>query len=105
MIFFAEESVSCAGVCLHYVVDDVVAVAVDLVVLVPVVVVAAVFVAAVVVAVLPLLSLPSLLLLLLLLLLLSLLSLLLVVPRERTVEILIVRFLLFASIDSVDLPR
>lgn len=101
MIFFAEESVSCAGVCLHYVVDDVVAVAVDLVVLVPVVVVAAVFVAAVVVAVLPLLSLPS----LLLLLLLSLLSLLLVVPRERTVEILIVRFLLFASIDSVDLPK
>lgn len=99
MIFFAEESVSCAGVCLHYVVDDVVAVAVDLVVLVPVVVVAAVFVAAVVVAVLPLLSLPS------LLLLLSLLSLLLVVPRERTVEILIVRFLLFASIDSVDLPK
>lgn len=99
MIFFAEESVSCAGVCLHYVFDDVVAVAVDLVVLVPVVVVAAVFVAAVVVAVLPLLSLPS------LLLLLSLLSLLLVVPRERTVEILIVRFLLFASIDSVDLPR
>ena len=126
MIFFAEESVSCAGVCLHYVVDDVVAVAVDIVVLVLVVVVAAVFVAAVVVGCCWLLLLVVVVVVVVAVVVVVVAVVVVAVvvvvvaavvvvvvvvvvggggatlPRERTGEIPIVGFLLLASIDSVD---